>query len=214
MSGMKLTTEQRISLEFATARYEKNLDEAADYLSSRGFTRETAVSYRLGVVRDPVPGDEPLVGRLSIPYITRAGVIQLRYRCLEDHDHKDKTVCKGKYWNPAGQKLHLYNVNALFDADEFIVICEGELDAITLSQIDIPAVGVPGTGGWRPHFNRIFEDYQRVYMFADGDAAGEKFGNKLSSEVGAIVISMPEGMDVNDAYLKLGAEYLYGRIEA
>lgn len=211
MSGTKLTVEQRISLEYATTAYEKNLGLAEDYLSSRGFSEETASSFRLGVVVDPVPGDDDFVGRLAIPYITRSGVVDIRFRCIEAHDCK-ATNCK-KYLGHPGRPLRLFNVEALFAAEDFVVLTEGELDAMTATQVGFPAVGVPGTGGWKPHFSRIFEDYQRVYLFADGDDAGKKFGAKLSSDIGAIVVSMPDGEDVNSAYLKLGADYLRSRID-
>jgi len=73
-------------------------------------------------------------------------------------------------------------------------------------------VGLPGTGSWKPHYARVFEDYSRVYAFADGDEAGRKLGNRLAEEVGALVISMDPTTDVNDAYLKYGASYLTGKV--
>lgn len=211
MSGKKLTVEQRISLEYATAQYEQNLHLAGGYLSKRGFDEETASSFRLGVVVSPVPGDENFVGRLAIPYITRAGVVDIRFRCIEDHDCK-AIDCK-KYLGHPGWPLRLFNVEALFAAEDFIILTEGEMDAMIATQAGLPAVGVPGTGGWKPHFNRIFEDYQRVYLFADGDEPGRKFGARLSSDIGAIVVSMPDGEDVNSAYLKFGEDYLRSRID-
>jgi DNA primase len=208
---MRLTVEQRISLEFAAASYAKNIDQAAEYLSGRGFSEESAHEFRLGVVVEPVPGDDQFTGRLSIPYITRSGVVDIRYRCLQQHDCKEVN-CK-KYLGHPGKPLRLFNVEGLFVAGDFIVLCEGELDTIAATQAGFPAVGVPGTGGWKPHFNRIFEDYQRVYLFADGDEAGKKFGAKLSAEVSAIVVPMPDGEDVNSTYLKYGEEYLRSRID-
>lgn len=211
LTGTRLTVEQRLGLEFATSQYEQNLHLAEEYLSSRGFSEETASSSRLGVVVEPVPGDDQFIGRLAIPYLTRSGVVDIRFRCLKAHDCKAEN-CK-KYLGHPGRPLRLYNVEALFEADDFIVLCEGELDTITATQCGFPAVGVPGVGGWKPHFNRIFEDYQRVYLFADGDEAGRKFGERLKQELSAVVVTMPEGEDVNSAFVKFGEDYLRSRID-
>jgi len=211
---MKLSTEQRILLEKSTAAYERNLEVAAPYLASRGFTEDVSRSFRFGVVPDDcLPGDERFRGRLSIPYLTRAGVVSLRYRCIEQHDHSAE-ACP-KYLGYPGASGHLFNVAALFDAAAFLGVSEGELDAVVLSSIGIPAVGVPGASNWKPHFSRILEDYGTIYVFADGDEAGQKFGKRVAeSAEGVVVLSMPDGMDVNDVYLspEYGPDYLLEKV--
>jgi len=211
---MKLSAEQRSLLERSTATYEQHVDRAARYLAGRGFTEATARSFRFGVVPDePLPGDEVFRGRLSIPYLTRAGVVSLRYRCIDQHDH-DAADCP-KYLGYPGSGTHLFNVAALFGDGEFIGITEGELDAVVLHALGIPATGVPGASNWKPHFSRIFEDYGTVYVFADGDKAGRKFGDKLADELdSAIVLNMPDGMDVNEVYLsaEYGPAYLLDKV--
>lgn len=213
LTGFRLTAELRLSLEYATARYEKNLDLAAEYLSGRGFTEETARSFRLGVVDDPLAGDESFAGRLSIPYITQTGVVDIRFRCLQLHACKEHG--HPKYLGVPGRPLRLFNVSDFLFAEDFICVTEGELDTMVLHQLGLPSVASPGTGGWKPHFSRIFEDYQRVYLFADGDDPGRKFGMKLAAEIGAIVIGMPEGTDVNSVFLdeEYGEEFLLGKVE-
>lgn len=205
------TDEQRNLLEAATARYEEALPLAAGYLAGRGFSEETALSFRLGVVDDPQTGDEQYRGRLSIPYITPTGIVGIRFRCMVDHDCKPSGCTK--YLQKAGARTHLYNVSAFPEADDWIGISEGELDSAILRQCGIPAVGVPGATNWKPHYSKIFEDYRRVYTFADGDKAGREFGDKLSSEIGALTIGMPDGHDVNSAYMEFGEEFLRSKIE-
>lgn len=211
---MKLSPERRASLEKSAARYERDVHRAAPYLAGRGFTEATARSFRLGVVHDPLPGDEAAAGRLAIPYLTRAGVVGLRYRCLAGQPHD----CDGhpKYWGYPGASTHLFNVGALFGDGDVVCITEGELDTIVLAQLGLQSVGVPGTQNWKPHYPRIFEDYRRVVVFADGDEAGAKFGVKVAEAVHhATVVSMPPGLDVNDAYLDphYGIDWLRSKAE-
>jgi len=164
--------------------------------------------YRLGFVDEPVPGHESYRDRLSIPYLTRTGVVALTFRCIEDHSCKE--AGHSKYLKPPAVSSRLYNTTALFTDQPFIAIAEGELDALTLSISDIPAVGVPGATNWRRYYNRCFEDFTQVYVFCDGDTAGREFGKKVAHEIEyATLIHLPEGEDVNSLYCKEGKEALW-----
>src|ERR1700729_1687680 len=105
------STEQRRLLAEATERYRASLPLALDYLAGRGIDQITAERAALGVVADPVPGHEKLRGRLSIPYMTEVGPVNMSFRCIQDHD------CKlfdnhGKYDKPLGSPVSLYGVSS------------------------------------------------------------------------------------------------------
>lgn len=119
-----------------------------------------------------------------------------------------------KYMGMAGATTHLYNVGAFFKATSYICICEGEIDTITLDTVcGIPAVGVPGVNNWKKHYTRLLADFDKVFLFADGDSAGSDFGKSLSRELGnLVVVNMPDGEDVNSMYLKNGVEYFQQKI--
>ena len=155
----------------------------------------------------PAPGHEQMVGRLSIPYMTDNGVVDLRFRALGPEEPK--------YMGLAGNQTHLFNVRAILRANDTIAICEGEIDAITLHhKVGIPAIGVPGANNWKPHYLRLLQDFETVIIFADGDQPGQEFAKKIAREVpGVIIINMPEGEDVNSIYLQHGADWFKGRIE-
>jgi len=110
--------------------------------------------------------------------------------------------------------------SALHEAEdylaEYISICEGEIDTITLDHVcGIPAVGVPGVNNWKKHYSRLLADFDKVFLFADGDNAGTEFGKSLSRELGnLVVVQMPEGEDVNSMYRTHGAEYFKHKIES
>lgn len=205
---MKQSTSQRESLTRAAKYYHSALHEAEDYLAGRGITLEAATRARLGVVLEPLTGHEAYINRLAIPYLTRSGVVDVRFRSLD--------LSEPKYMGMAGASTHLYNVGSLFRASSYICICEGEIDTITLDAVcGIPAVGVPGVNNWKKHYTRLLADFDKVFLFADGDNAGTDFGKSLSRELGnLVVVQMPEGEDVNSMYRLHGADYFNNKIES
>ena len=151
---MKQSASQRESLTKAAKHYHSALEVAEDYLLARGLTIGQATRMGLGVVQEPLTGHEQYRGRLSIPYVTKAGVVDLRFRSLDP-------AIEPKYMGLTGATTHLYNVGALFKAASFIEICEGELDTITMDcAVGVPAVGVPGVNNWKPHYTRLFADFE------------------------------------------------------
>lgn len=207
---MTLSSSVRASLEEATATYEQFVIEARMYLEQRGIDLGVADTYRLGVVGVPVVGHEMNEGRLSIPYLSKAGVVYLKFRCMEDHNCSDNG--HSKYHNVTAP-TRIYNTLAFHKESSLIAIAEGEIDAIILDAMcDIPAVAIPGVQNWKKFYERCFVDYERVFVFADGDDAGKDFGKHVSSLIdGTTVIHMPQGMDVNSVYLEEGADGLRKR---
>ena len=204
---MRLSESQRASLEQATARYSAQLDDQClTYLEGRGLTADVADTFRLGRVVDPLPEHEGYRGRLVIPYLTRAGVVNLRFRCIDPHDCKEQKC--PKYLGPAGADTNLFNVSDLFTSSPFVAITEGEIDAIVLSaRIGIPAVGCPGVKAWKEHYPRCFAGFDPVLVFADGDEAGKDFGRRLLGQLDtARTVVMPDGMDVNEMFLSMGGD--------
>lgn len=147
----------------------------------------------------PISGDESYVGHISIPYLTAAGVVSMRYR---------KVTGEGpKYLSVHGDKGRPYNVGSLLKGDP-IFITEGELDAVVLTQIGVAAVGLPGAATWRNVFSRLFR-FRVVYVLQDGDDAGQQFGETVCKDIpGSKGIDMGAGRDVNSIYLDHGVSYL------
>ena len=202
---MRLTYAQKQSLELATQHYHQYLNQAEEYLTSRGLTHQDGVTHRLGVVENPLPGHEQYRGRLVIPYITRTGVVDIRFRAIGPQEPK--------YLGLPGAKTHLFNVLSTFTAEDAIAVCEGEIDTITLNKCGIPSVGVPGVNNWKKHYNRVLQDFEKVYVFADGDQPGQDFAKHLARELQTVVvIQMPDGEDVNSLYCKGGSTAIRERI--
>lgn len=221
-----LSDEQRKSLELAVTQYEQDLEEVLPYLLKRGIDSATARSRRLGFVKAPaIPEHKRAKGRLAIPFVTPAGVVAMAFRCVEDHNCKEedrrvkainKSWSHSKYWKPYGQVAHLYGVNDLHLPVRDICVVEGEIDAITLSELcKVPGVGIGGAEHWQTWWPLILVDYRHVYAICDGDAAGRNLGNKIVKEMRskAVLIELPEGEDVNSYYLKHGADKLRSLIQ-
>ena len=199
---MKQQESQKDLLALAARSYQESIYQAEDYLKSRGITMEVARLARLGVVAEPKPGHEAFLGRLAIPYITKTGVVDLRFRSLNP-------AVEPKYMGMTGAETKMYNVLDIERAGDWIAVCEGELDTLTMSRcIGIPCVGVPGANSWKKHYTRLLADFERVFIFADGDQAGKEFATSLARELPVTIIQLPDGEDVNSAYVKYGADFI------
>jgi DNA primase len=196
------------SLLEAATRYAQNLSaEAVQYLEGRGISEDVARQFMLGTITEPANGHEMHEGWLSIPYITVMGhCVGFKFRRLDDG--------KPKYGSPLGQKSHLYNVvDVTLDVGS-IVVCEGELDTVVLSGMcNIPAVGVPGVTAWKPHFARLFNGFDTVYIVGDNDVKedgsnpGAEFSRRVASELtNGQIVQLPPGMDINEFYLAEGPD--------
>jgi DNA primase len=207
-----LSAEQKRFFEQAATTYQQDLagdTSAQAYLAMRGLGPSALAMFRLGVVRRPLAGHESFAGRLAIPYLTPAGVVNIRFRCAQAHE------CEGhpKYLSAEGAGTNLFNVLDLKKDSPFICVAEGEIDTMSLSLAGLPAVGVPGVDTWQKHFSRCLEDFEVIYAFGDGDKAGSKFSNFLARETRARPIRMPNGKDANDLFREHGAEGLRALID-
>ena len=163
---------------------------------------EAARLARLGVVAEPEVGHEQFRGRLAIPYITKTGIVDLRFRSLNP-------AVEPKYMGMVGSDTKLYNVLDIERAGDWIGVCEGELDTLTLSSlVGVPCVGVPGANSWKKHYTRLLADFERVFVFADGDAPGREFAASLARELPVTTVHLGDGEDVNSTYTKHGADYI------
>lgn len=181
---------------------------AEEYLDKRGLLAG-ATQFRLGYVETVAPGHEDrFKGTLSVPYLTPSGVVAWKFRRLVDDGLP-------KYDSPAGQRHHLYNVMSLHKSVSWILVVEGELDAVAATLAGFPAVASPGVNGWKPHFTRCFDGFNKVVVVTDNDQKnddgrnpGEEFGRFLTETIpNAIRVSLPAGEDVNSTITNYGIEH-------
>ena len=199
----------------AAEMYHENLagSPAEDYLYERGLL-SGAEQFQLGYVSKPAPGhDDMFINMLSIPYITPAGVVGFKFRRIQGEGKK--------YLAPAGQKVHIYNVYALIDAIEEVLIVEGELDAIAATINGHPAAALGGTNAYRPVFARCVDGVGKVLICTDNDKKedgsnpGQELAKKLAEEIpNSIRVSLPYGEDINSTILSHGAQFFTDLVKA
>lgn len=204
------------SLDLACRKYEDQLPEsdASLYLTNRGITNEVQAYFRLGYVKDPFPGHEFQVGRLSIPYITPTGIVQIRFRAVPEGGIPGNPEASPKYKSEASSGTTMFNTRDLLRDDPIVAICEGELDAITSHMAGLPSIGIPGAKNWRSVFARAFR-FRRVVILADNDDHGEglEFAETVQKDLkGSRIILMDSGYDVNRFVVENGTTALRKKI--
>lgn len=191
------------------------------YLAVHGIDSPWVIdTYRLGVVAEPLPGDERYTGMLCIPYLSRRGGVKaVKYRKLAGEGPK-----VAQY---ANQAARLYNTRAWFDADDTIGLTEGEPDAICASQhltysrrgrsYPLPAIGIPGAEMWAAHervWTICLKDVRTVFVFCHGDSAGRELGKQVAESLRwrVTVINMPDGEDVSSLVASGKSDWFAGKL--
>lgn len=113
---------------------------------------------------------------IHIPYYDQQGnLIGTRLRFNPSKAGKGKNTSKFSWKKDS--KINLYGLNGLNDipSNDYIVLVEGESDAITLWSYGIPCVGVPGANNLRKSFAEPLERFEKIYVHNEGDRGGENF---------------------------------------
>ena len=205
MDFPKLSAQRRDFLSRATETYYAQLpgSSGVEYLKTRGLSGGVAQSFRLGYVRESLEGHEATVGMMAIPFLTPSGTTAMRFRRIEGDGHK--------YHQESGTFSPLFNVRDLHRPEEYLAVCEGELDTVVMSGlVGVPAIGLAGVGNWNKHgkvYARLLQDYGRVFVVMDPDDDGQKTAKaitKVASEPTNIILPA----DVNQTYLDYGRDFI------
>lgn len=118
-----------------------------------------------------------------------------------------------KIWGVEGHNgAHLYPLAALDGYPDYIIICEGEWDAIVTNQYGFPAITRTASAiTWKREWSHIFEG-MKVYLCHDMDAAGQEANRKVGGALAGVaaeirVIRLPyplrekDGQDLTDYWL-------------
>lgn len=182
----------------AAAQFHEALGgEAREYLERRGLA-EVGHGHRLGEVpQDTSPAWQPYRGRLSIPFYNANGeCVLIRFRDLSGSS-------PAKYLQMADSRNVPYNIPALLSGARTINVCEGELDALTLTAMGLAAIGITGANGWKPHYRKLLDPFERVVVWGDNDDAGRAFNSTVKASVRQAQPAYLEN-DINDTYIAEG----------
>jgi twinkle protein len=140
-------------------------DKAVEYLKSRKLTEAIIKKFKMGY-KD---------GAIMFPYFKNGELVQVKYRSIADK----------KFWKEKNCESTLFNRDNC--TGEALAICEGEIDCMTLTQYDIPAVSIPGGVldlAWIENEWDYLNTFQKIYLFMDGDSAGQKAVEELVKRLG------------------------------
>lgn len=217
------------SVEAARTYYHQFKESPAEeYVKARGLG-DVADRFTLGYVGSALTGHEPRTGSLVLPYLRPGGgehaVATIRFRCIADEcvrdeageylapTRKENHRGHGKYLTIPGDMPRLFNTRALITTAPFIVITEGEFDAMVWESVGAPAIAYQGTSSWRDHFIPPLLGFGTVYIIADGDKPGIEAAEKLAASLlNAKVIILGDGHDSNSFLHEYGAAALRERI--
>ena len=190
-------------------RIETDIKQSAvDWFASRGIT--TTTINRLGITSGTIymPQVQKEVHAVQFNYFKNGKVVNIKYR---DKDKNFKMV--------AGAELTLYCMDLCQDK-EYVIICEGEMDAASYWEAGLQAVSVPnGAGSGRLEYldNTIdfLLSFKKVYISTDMDKPGRDLASELSRRIGKdkcyeVILS---GKDANDVLMTMGVAGLRSSIE-
>jgi DNA primase len=196
---------------------------AIAYLRGRGISAETAIRAGLGylppyetasaALRESVPLAELQAAklfndkgnlrlfkhRLVIPYSIDGEVVTIQARNLswKTKDDGPKELTFGLVTIPL-------NADVLLEPQQTVYVCEGGIDTLSLLELGLVAVGIPGAKSFRPEWCELFADVADVVLALDNDKAGHEGAAVIAGHFGRIGrevrrLELPEGVkDVNE----------------
>jgi len=156
--------------------------EALEYLrDTRGFTEETIRRFRLGTVGE---GDRIAI---TIPHYAGGELVAMKFRVIHPKDGEKK------YSRWKGCPSVLFNADTIADLSKAppgkrtVAVCEGEFDAIALSQLGFSRVVASTTGAsaaFPESWLAALEPASTVYLCYDNDEPGEMGAEKAAATLG------------------------------
>lgn len=117
-------------------------------------------------------------GRLTIPIRDEHGELRglVRHRPWPGPGAKTLAL-------PGSQRLLFPHPNKI--AGSTLILCEGEIDALTAVSVGLPSVAVPGANAWRPEWARWLAN-RTVIVVPDADAAGRGLAASAAKDLASV----------------------------
>lgn len=150
-------------------------------------------------------------GNIFVPYRKPDGAV---------HNRKVFTPSGATFWETHGLELIPLGLERLVAGETAqrtaVLIAEGESDALALRESfagttsdhwvrQISVLGLPGARSWRPEWKAYLEHYPLIYLFGDGDPAGQEMNRAVMRDVPwARPVWLPEGTDARSILQRNG----------
>lgn len=143
--------------------------EHMEWLKERGFTEETISKYKVAMLEgDPV---------IALPYYKGGKLVNVKYRAISDK----------KFWQEKECEPVLFNRDSIASGTGWLVITEGEFDALALCQYGTESVSMPGGASnmdWIEHEWEWLNQFKEIILAFDCDDAGNDAAEKASQRLG------------------------------
>lgn len=165
--------------------------------------------------------DKRFLNRLVIPYFQGGKVTHVNARALPGGDPKQPKYLKAQTPHKQAHMPPYLLDHVLEQGADDIVLCEGELDALSVYAAceDIFACAVPGVGALLDSHLEQF-DGRRVWIIMDNDKAGQQARRDMERRLYPYARSVhqlvlpPRHTDVNSFLVADGRDYVAGYLEA
>lgn len=168
---------------------------ARQWLMGRGLAEETLAAFKIA---EQVQGGKTYA---LFPYLRDGELVNVKYRNVaEKRDMRQE----------GGAEPCLFGWHLIDPKARQVAICEGEIDAMTLHQVGIPALSVNAGAGnhqWIENDWERLERFSDILLFFDADEAGKKGATEVAHRLGnerCRMVTLP-AKDAND-YLQQGAD--------
>jgi twinkle protein len=165
-----------------------------EWLSTRGLTDETIDAFKIA------EADRKGVSFAIFPYLREGELVNAKHRNIAD---------KKDMRQESGAEPCLFGWHLIDPKKRSIAIAEGEIDAMTLHQMGIPALSVNAGAGnhqWIDNDWSRLERFSEIFLCYDNDEAGKKGAQEVANRLGldrCRVVTFPK-KDANE-YLQSGA---------
>lgn len=190
-------------------RLEKIDTRFIEHFESRGISNDTLLRFNVTQSKERMPKAETEIDVVCFNYMRGGELVNIKFRGA----NKDFKL------NP-NSELILYNLDAII-GDKTAVICEGEIDCLSLHEAGIyNAVSVPngasvkGDNKLEYIYNCMdyLYDKEKIIIFTDNDVAGQKLKKELTEILGpyrCYFIDYPKDCkDANHILTTHGKEFL------
>lgn len=168
---------------------------ACDYMFERGFTPETLTEWEFGY--------DNLTGRIVFPIRNVSGkLLGFKGRAVSREQNPKYLILGDRANQPYFGYARYYPSRVVYGLNkvalgEPFVVCEGELNAVTLSQLGVDGVALGGSNFSDEQVNLIKGHTNEVTLFLDGDTSGRRATKdiieKLKDHVSVWVVADHEG---------------------
>lgn len=171
-----------------------------EYLQKRGISQKTIDAYRIGEVQNQKHG-----ATIVFPYFHGDALKFIKYRPVADK--------KAMFTSSESEPI-LFGWQAQDANSRFLVVTEGELDALTFYEQGYPALSIPrgaGTGAqqdeWISNEWERLQAYDAIYLAYDNDEAGQKAQEQVVQRLGrhrCYTLDFSPHKDANELHLAGG----------